>query len=60
MIGKRIKNGDLVMGGVQRTGSDNPTSLAEFGARSSAEETLIFPTNTFGLLLAQGCLFLLS
>ena len=56
LIGKRIKNGDLVMGGVERAGSDNPTSLAEFGARSSAEETLIFLPNTF-CLLAQGCLF---
>ena len=44
------------MGGVERAGSDNPTSLAEFGARSSAEETLIFLLNAF-CLLAQGCLF---
>ena len=61
MIGKRIKNVDLVMGGVERAGSDNPTSLAEFGASNSAEETIVFILrHLLFCLLTQGCLFCLS
>ena len=49
------KDGDLMVGGVEITGSNNPTNFAESGVGSSAEETLVFGPHSVRFLGKIGC-----